>query len=112
MVNKTTIVDLVTAHNLKKLDDWLAKQPWQKQVDIDTFYKVRELITQIEEKGYYNEQERDVLNGVREYWFRSKYEGQWVCSYCLKSTKDVDIDYLSGTDHLECVLKEENDSTI
>ena len=107
MVNKTTILDVATALNLKKLDNWLSKQPWQKQVDIDTFYKVRELITQIEEKGYYTEQERDVLNGVREYWFRSKYAGQMVCSYCLKSTKDVEYDYLSGTDHLECQLKEE-----
>jgi hypothetical protein len=107
MVNKTTILDVETSYNLKKLDDWLSKQPWQKQVDIDTFYKVRELIIQIEEKGYYTQQERDVLNGVREYWFRSKYEGQWICSYCLQSTKDVDIDYLSGTDHLECQLKEE-----
>ena len=70
-------------------------------------YQVREVITQIEDKGYYNKEERDILNGVRNYWFESKYKGKWICRYCLKSTKDVEYDYLNGTDHLECQLKEE-----
>ena len=28
-----------------------------------------------------------------------------VCSFCGKSTVDVDIEYLSGTNHLECELR-------
>ena len=107
MVDRTTILDKENRKALKSLDNWLSKQPWKKQIDLDTVYKVRELITKIEDVGHYTESERDVLNGAREYWFRSKYAGQMVCSYCLKSTKDVEYDYLSGTDHLECQLKEE-----
>ena len=112
---KTYNVDTTTAKALKTLDNWLSKQPFENNFnlqDSNLVYQVRELITQIEDKGYYNLEERDILNGVREYWFESKYAGQWICRYCLQSTKDVDIDYLSGTDHLECVLKEENDRTI
>ena len=29
---------------------------------------------------------------------------KYICSYCGKSTFDVDIDYLSGYDHLSCVI--------
>ena len=29
------------------------------------------------------------------------------CQYCGKDTYDVDIDYLSGTDHLSCALEAE-----
>lgn len=32
----------------------------------------------------------------------------WVCSYCGKSTEDVEYDYLVGYDHLGCVLDDEN----
>lgn len=32
-------------------------------------------------------------------------ENQWVCSYCGKDTSEIEYDYLSGTDHLECVIK-------
>lgn len=104
---KTYTVDKITAKALTTLDNWLSKQPWSKDVDTETCMKVRELITEIEVKGYYNSEERDILNGVRNYWFESKYRGKWICRYCLQSTKDVDYDYLDGTDHLECSLKEE-----
>jgi hypothetical protein len=29
---------------------------------------------------------------------------KYICSYCGKSTYEVDIDYLSGYDHLSCVI--------
>jgi len=29
---------------------------------------------------------------------------KYICSYCGKSTYDVDMDYLSGYDHLSCVI--------
>jgi hypothetical protein len=32
----------------------------------------------------------------------------YVCSICNKDTSNVDIDYLVGTDHLSCVLENEN----
>ena len=31
-----------------------------------------------------------------------------TCGYCGKHTHEVDYDYLSGTDHLGCVLEKEN----
>lgn len=112
MIEKKYFFDKKTLKGLLDMDKWLSQSPWNQknmgEVDLKTAHMVRELITRIEDKGYYTEDERDILNGVREHWFRSKYGGQWVCSYCLKSTKDVDIDYLSGTDHLQCVLREEH----
>jgi hypothetical protein len=32
----------------------------------------------------------------------------WKCQYCGKDTSTVDMDYLHGTDHLECTLRENN----
>ena len=32
----------------------------------------------------------------------------WTCGICGKHTHEVDYDYLSGTDHLGCVLEKEN----
>jgi hypothetical protein len=29
----------------------------------------------------------------------------WNCRYCGKDTKWIDVDYLVGTDHLQCVLE-------
>ena len=36
-----------------------------------------------------------------------QYFKHWTCSICGEYTHEVDYDYLSGTDHLGCVLKEE-----
>ncbi len=36
------------------------------------------------------------------------YMEHWTCELCGKHTHEVDYDYLSGTDHLECVLEKEN----
>tara|TARA_B100000287_G_scaffold303906_1_gene287067 strand:- start:446 stop:787 length:342 start_codon:yes stop_codon:yes gene_type:complete len=35
------------------------------------------------------------------------YMEHWTCGICGKHTHEVDYDYLSGTDHLECVLGKE-----
>ena len=35
------------------------------------------------------------------------YMEHWTCGICGKHTHEVDYDYLSGTDHLECVLERE-----
>ena len=29
----------------------------------------------------------------------------WTCRYCGKDTKWIDVDYLVGTDHLQCALE-------
>ena len=108
MVNKTYIVDKETAENLKRLDNWISKQPWDKNVELPLMMEIRELITQIETRGYYNKYEKHALNQIRKEWFKIKFkDNDWVCQYCCKSTKDVEYDYLSGTDHLQCALKHE-----
>ena len=33
------------------------------------------------------------------------YMEHWTCEICDKHTHEVDYDYLSGTDHLQCVLE-------
>jgi len=33
---------------------------------------------------------------------------EWICSICGKSTYDIDMDYLIGSDHLACVLSLKN----
>ena len=39
------------------------------------------------------------------------YEKFWTCDICGDSTKEVDYDYLSNTDHLSCVLKQEQEAS-
>lgn len=36
-----------------------------------------------------------------------EYKDKWKCCICGENTYNVDIDYLSGVDHLSCILKEE-----
>jgi hypothetical protein len=50
---------------------------------------------------------------VRQYYY-SEYsdrepqiENQWICKYCGEDTSGVDYDYLSGTDHISCILDKE-----
>jgi hypothetical protein len=35
----------------------------------------------------------------------SELRSKWMCRYCGKDTSEVEYDYLSGTDHLGCVLE-------
>ena len=35
----------------------------------------------------------------------SELRSKWMCRYCGKNTSEVEYDYLSGTDHLGCVLE-------
>ena len=57
---------------LKEMDKWLSKEPWQSEVEMEVAYKVRELITKIEKKGYYSQTEADVLNLMREEFIKYK----------------------------------------
>lgn len=61
-----TIVDNEKFIALRKLDNWLAKQPWNNTLEMDVVMRARELITTIQDKGYYTDLEKDVLNEIRE----------------------------------------------
>ena len=41
------------------------------------------------------------------YGEQSSTENQWICSLCGGDTSKVDYDYLTGTDHISCVLDKE-----
>jgi len=47
------------------MDSWLSNEPWQSEVELKTAMEVRELITQVETKGHYYEDEADLLNLMR-----------------------------------------------
>jgi len=41
----------------------------------------------------------------------AEYLELWTCDYCGKNTDKVEYDYLSGTDHLQCVIEKEMEGT-
>lgn len=57
---------------LKQMDTWLAKEPWQNEVELEVAVKVRNLIHKIEKKGYYSENEAELLNYMREQYIQLK----------------------------------------
>ncbi len=65
MYNNATFVDEQQLKFLKEMDKWLANEPWQSEIEIKTAMEVRNMITKIEEKGYYYEGEADLLNLMR-----------------------------------------------
>ena len=62
MFNNATFVDKEQIKNLKKIDNWLNENKYS--YDEETFLSVRELITNILERGYYYESEAEVLNMI------------------------------------------------
>lgn len=73
MKNRTAV--FVTPEQLKflkQMDDWLSNEPWQSEVELEIAYKVRELITKVEKKGHYYEEEADLLNLMRSEYIKSK----------------------------------------
>jgi hypothetical protein len=65
-------------------------------------------------KNYINRYPNDMELGskVREHYY-SMYniepttKNSWVCSLCGEDTSNIDYDYLSGTDHIDCHLNRE-----
>ena len=57
MRNNATFVTNEQLGFLKQMDNWLSKEPWQSEVELKTAMEVRELISKIQEKGYYYEGE-------------------------------------------------------
>ena len=73
MKNRTAV--FVTPEQLKflkQMDDWLSNEPWQSEVELEIAYKVRELITKVEKKGHYYEEEADLLNLMRSEYIKNK----------------------------------------
>jgi len=65
MRNNATFVDEQQLKFLKEMDKWLSKEPWQSEVELKIAMEVRTLISKIENKGYYYEDEAEFLNIMR-----------------------------------------------
>ena len=65
MYNNATFVTKEQLKFLKQMDNWLANEPWQSEVELEIAMQVREMITEIEKKGYYYEGEAELLNLMR-----------------------------------------------
>ena len=65
MRNNATFVDEQQLKFLKEMDKWLSNEPWQSDVELKIAMDVRTLISKIENKGYYYEDEAEFLNIMR-----------------------------------------------
>jgi hypothetical protein len=72
MYNNATFVNKQQLKFLKEMDAWLANEPWQSEVELETAMQIRNLITEIEEKGYYYESHAELLNMMREEYIEHK----------------------------------------
>ena len=72
MYNNATFVTKEQLKFLKQMDDWLAKEPWQREVEVEISLQVRTMISEIEKKGYYYEGEAELLNVMREEYIKHK----------------------------------------
>lgn len=70
MRNNATFVTKQQLKFLKQMDDWLAKEPWQREVEVEIALQVRTMISEIEKKGYYYEGEAELLNVMREEYIK------------------------------------------
>ena len=73
--NNATFVTKQQLKFLKEMDKWLSKEPWQSEVERKTAMEVRSLISKIEEKGYYYEDEEEFLNLMRSEYIEHKKNG-------------------------------------
>lgn len=72
MYNNATFVDSQQLKFLKEMDKWLSNEPWQSEVEVKIAMEVRNLITKIENKGYYYEDEAEFLNLMRSEYIEHK----------------------------------------
>ena len=70
--NNATFVTEQQLNFLKQMDKWLSNEPWQSEVELKTAMEVRSLISKIEKKGYYYEDEADFLNLMRSEYIEHK----------------------------------------
>lgn len=72
MRNNATFVTKQQLKFLQEMDTWLSKEPWQSDVEIKLAMDIRELISKIEQRGYYYESEAELLNLMREEYIKHK----------------------------------------
>jgi len=70
--NNATFVDSQQLKLLKEMDKWLSNEPWQSEMEIKTAVEVRTIIDKIEQKGYYYEDEAELLNLMRSEFIKHK----------------------------------------
>lgn len=72
MYNNATFVTKQQLKFLKEMDKWLSNEPWQSEIELTIASQVRDMITEIENKGYYYEGEAELLNVMREEYIKHK----------------------------------------
>ena len=72
MYNNATFVTKQQLKFLKEMDKWLSNEPWQSEIELTIANQVRDMITEIENKGYYYEGEAELLNVMREEYIKHK----------------------------------------
>ena len=72
MRNNATFVTTQQLKFLKEMDKWLSNEPWQSEIELTIANQVRDMITEIEKKGYYYEGEAELLNLMREEYIKHK----------------------------------------
>ena len=72
MRNNATFVTKQQLKFLKEMDKWLSNEPWQSEIELTIANQVRDMITEIEKKGYYYEGEAELLNVMREEYIKHK----------------------------------------
>ena len=72
MRNNATFVTKQQLKFLKEMDKWLSNEPWQSEIELSIANQVRDMITEIEKKGYYYEGEAELLNLMREEYIKHK----------------------------------------
>lgn len=72
MRNNATFVTKQQLNFLKEIDKWLSNEPWQSEIELSIANQVRDMITEIEKKGYYYEGEAELLNLMREEFIKHK----------------------------------------
>lgn len=72
MYNNATFVTKQQLKFLKEMDKWLSNEPWQSEIELTIANQVRDMITEIENKGYYYEGEAELLNLMREEYIKHK----------------------------------------
>ncbi len=71
-----------------------------KKINNDISSFIFNYIDEIEELPEFEEDTSDKAKKL--------YMEHWTCGICGKHTHEVDYDYLSGTNHMGCVLEKEN----
>ena len=70
---KTINLNRDTIILLTKIDKWL-RDEYSNGLNDDVVLKTREFITRVIKRGYYNQNEQDLLNELRSQWIKFQKE--------------------------------------